>query len=485
MRMLKGPIHLLLVLTAALLVFTAALLGACATVSAERVQSEVGQIASSRLSQPIDWNAGSPEDRKVRDTVQKMLADELTVDEAVAIALVNNRDMRATLARAKVARAELVQAGLLDNPVFGVSILKGDSGTETEFSIFEDFLTIFMLSARRKLAGAELERTRLEVAQAALDLTAEVKRTYYALVGDRQAIELFAQVLDSTEAATELARRQYDAGTLSLREQALQQSFHAQAALEGARAEAQFASDREKLNRLLGLWGGDTAWKLPARLPEVPEALPATAELESKAVSDRLDLAAHRAEVEAVHMALDYTKQTRWLSVVGIGFGVKREPDGSYSRGPSLDLGLPVFHRAQGRIAGLEAQLQDSENRYAQLAIDVRAEVREASTRLAAAHGSVRHYRDAVLPLADRVVEETLKFYNGMLIGVYDLLLAKQSQINAARDYIGAWRDFWVAWSDLERALGGTLQAASAAAPATSPPPPAPADNGQHQHGEQ
>jgi cobalt-zinc-cadmium efflux system outer membrane protein len=444
------------------------LVGACATVSAERVQSDVSEKVAARMSQAADWNIGSPEDQKVRDTVQKMLADELSVDEAVAIALINNRDMRATLARAKVARAELVQAGLLDNPVFGVSILKGDSGTEAEFSIFEDFLNVFTLSARRKLAGAELERTRLEVAQAALSLTAEVKRTYYALVADRQAIELFAQVLDSTEAAAELARRQYEAGTLSLREQALQQSFHAQSALDGARAEAQFAVDREKLNRLLGLWRGETAWKLPALLPEVPDVLPAIAELESKAVSNRLDLAARRAEVEVIHMALDYTKQTRWLSAVGIGFSVKREPDGSYSRGPDLELGLPVFDRGQARIARLDAVLQDAESRYAQQAIDIRADVREASGRLEAAHDSIRHYREAILPLADRVVQETLKFYNGMLVGVYDLLVAKQAQINAARDYIGAWREFWIASADLEHAVGGSLALPTATQPGSS-----------------
>ena len=113
--------------------------------------------------------------------------------------------------------------------------------------------------------------------------------------------------------------------------------------------------------------------------------------------------------------------------------------------------------------------MQEAENRYAQLAIDVRAEVREAGGRLAAAHDSIRHYREAILPLADRVVEETLKFYNGMLLGVYDLLQAKQSQINAGRDYITAWREFWVASADLEHAIGGTLTLPVATSPAASP----------------
>jgi cobalt-zinc-cadmium efflux system outer membrane protein len=456
-------------LTHGLLALTLPLLAACASLPPERIRDEVAQTVASRTSQPVDWNAGTPDERAVRDAVRKMLGDELALDEAVGVALINNHDMRARLARAQVAQADLVQAGLLDNPVFGVSILRGDSGTETELSLFEDFLNVVTVSARKRLAAADLQRTRLEVAQAALDLVAEVKRTYYALVADRQAIELFAQVTESTDAAAELARRQYRAGTLSLREQALQQSFHAQSSLEAARAEAAFNSDRERLNRLLGLWGEETSWRLPARLPEVPAELLAVSQLEQEAVRQRLDLGAQRAEVEAAHLALGYTKQTRWLSALGIGFQIKRDPDGSASSGPELELGLPVFDRGQARIARLEAQLQDAESRYAQLAIDIRAEVREAGARLAAAHDSLRHYREAILPLADQVVQETLKFYNGMLVGVYDLLQAKQSQINAGRDYIAAWREFWIASADLERAVGGSL-ALPAAATQSAPP---------------
>ncbi|HWQ38180.1 MAG TPA: TolC family protein [Burkholderiales bacterium] len=473
-------------LTRILVVLTLPLLGACANLPGDRVQGEVAQTVSARVSRPVDWNAGVPEDRAVRQAVRAMLADELSLDEAIAIALVNNREMRARLARAQVARADLIRAGLLDNPVFGLSLLRDDAGTESELSLFEDFLNVVTLSARKKLAATDLERTRLEVAQSALDLIAEVKRAWYALVADRQAIELFVQVTDATEAAAELARRQYQAGNLSLREQALQQSFHAQSSLEAARAEAAFNADREKLNRLLGLWGEDTAWRLPDRLPDVPDRLPPAPQLENKAVDQRLDLAAQRAEVEAVHLALHYTKQTRWLSAFGIGFTVKRDPDGGTARGPELELGLPLFDRGQARIARLEAQLREAESRYAQLAIDVRAEVREAMGRLAAAHDSVRHYREAILPLAERVVEETLKFYNGMLVGVYELLAAKQAQINAARDYIGVWREFWTAWADLERAAGAALAIPAAAGDATSTQSPAarPEDQGQHQHGD-
>ncbi len=460
---------------------------ACATVSKERIAADVSETVSVRLDQTIDWNAGTPEDATIRTAVSQMLSDELTIGEAVAIALVNNRDLRATLQRTGVARADLIQAGLLENPVFGLTALSGDVGDVREYELFQELLGLFTLSARKNLAGKELQRARLEVAQSALDLAAEVKRTYYGLLADKQSIALYTQVLDATEAAAILAGRQYSAGTTSLREKALQQSFHSQSSLEGARAEARYAVDREKLNRLLGLWGAATNWTLPERLPDVPTAMQSGDKFEQRAMKERLSLAALRAEVENAYMALGYGRQTRWLSVFGIQYTVERGEDGNYSRGPKIEIGLPLFDRGKARIARLEAELSDAENRYAQLAIDVRSEVREAASRLNAAQELLLHYRSAVLPLADQVVGETLKFYNGMLVGVYELLIAKQAQIRAAGDYISVWRDFWVAWTDLELAIGTHLPAVAPSGdtvPASTLSSDSQTGHNEHEHGE-
>ena len=62
-----------------------------------------------------------------------------------------------------------------------------------------------------------------------------------------------------------------------------------------------------------------------------------------------------------------------------------------------------------------------------------------------------------MIPLREQAVAESQRFYNFMLIGVYELLQAKQDEIDAYRGYIEAVRDYWVARSDLERAVGGRL----------------------------
>jgi cobalt-zinc-cadmium efflux system outer membrane protein len=355
--------------------------------------------------------------------------------------------------------------------VLSLSLLYGDPGTITEAGIVQDVIGLLSLSVRKKIAGAQADRVIAQASQRVLDLAAQVKAQYYTVVGDAQAVELAGQVVESTGAAAELARRQLQAGNLSRREQAMQQAFHAQNALELAQAQARLAMDREKLNELMGLWGADTQWSVPQRLPELPRTLPALASVEETAVSQRLDLEAARKEAEAAAQALHLTRQFRFLSSLGLGVAYKREPDGEKFFGPEIELGLPIFNQGQGRIARAQAESASAAAGVAAMAVEIRAQARTARAQVMAASDSVRHYERALLPLQQSIVEETLKFYNGMLVGPYDLLLAQQSQVQTAGRYIEAKKAFWHAWVDLERALGGRVELPDSAHETSEPVP--------------
>jgi outer membrane protein, heavy metal efflux system len=463
----------------------ALLLASCAAVQPDARMPAVQSLVTERTGQSVTWSQGGEAEVPAREAVRALLKQPLSADAAVQIALLYNQRMQASLRNLGIAQADLVEAGLLANPVFSASALFQDAGTEIEVNVVQDFVSVFALSARRKIGETGAERVTFEVAQSALDLAAEVRAQYYRVVGDAQSLALSRQVVRATEAAAELAQRQYAAGNLSKRDQSLQQAFYAQTLLEVALAQSQFDADREKLNRLLGLWGADTAWKIPDRLPAVPAALPSLANVEKLAVSRRLDLAAARKEVDGIAQTLDLSRQLRWLSPLGIGVKFKHDADGERSYGPEIELGLPLFDRGQARIARLEAQRQRAEAQMTALATDIRSEARTAAAHVNVLHQSVRHFEQALLPLQQTVVTETLKFYNGMLVGVYDLLLASQGQIQTGRQYVATSRDFWLAWTELEHVAGGVLQA-----PAANQPPPALNSNApslegdEHQHGD-
>jgi cobalt-zinc-cadmium efflux system outer membrane protein len=459
-------------------VFMSALSG-CASVQRDARFPEVRDAVGRRVEKNVSWNQDSEQDHRAQEAVHRLLQQELTADAAVQIALLNNRNLQATYESLGIAQADLVEAGLLENPVFSISVYSGDPGTIIEASIIQDFVSLFSLSARKKIGEAAAQRATLEVSNKVVDLARQVQGQYYTVVGDAQALELARQVVVATEAAAELAERQRAAGNLNRRDQSVQQAFYAQTLLEVAQAEVQLAADRERLNRLMGAWGQDVGWTIPSRLPALPAALPALEQVEARAVSDRLDLAAAKADAEAATRALDLATQFRYLGPFGIGVAYKREPNDGVFIGPTVELGLPIFNQHQAGIARATAESRRSQERVAALAVEIRSEAREASTRLAATYAMVQHYEKVMLPLQQSIVSETLKFYNGMLVGVYDLLLARQAQVQTARQYVSASRDFWLAWTDLERAVGGRIPVPAATSD-KAPDEPAPS----HQHGD-
>jgi outer membrane protein, heavy metal efflux system len=460
----------------------------CASVPKDAGFSDVRRTVAGRLDQEPEWPRTDQERERVRTPVKELLANELTADNAVRIALLNNRALRVEYARLGVSQADLVQAGLLQNPVLRISRISGDAGYELTIDVVQDLVGLLTLSARRNVTSSLLESVKLQVAQEALRLAADVKVAYYTLEGDEQALELFQTAIDATQAAAELAKRQRDAGNLNRREQTLQQAFYAQTVLQASRAEVQIRADRERLNRLMGLWSSDTEWRLPKRLPEVPKTIPGFPRLESLAVEQRLDLAAARKEVEAVAQVLALNRNRRFLNTLGIGYEFFRDTDGSKLSGPVLEFSVPLFDRGQARIAGQQARLERSMESFAALAVNIRSELREARDRLLLAHQQLDFYRDVLLPQQQIILDETVYRYNGMLLGVYELLQVKQGQLNTAREYIETLRDYWVAHAELERVAGGRLPASLAeTAPRSASPAPtetAPAQEHQHQPGD-
>lgn len=460
----------------------------CAALPPDAGFADVKQAVNARTQAELRWSHDVRENSEVQDAVRQMLADGLSVNEAVQIALVNNRNLQAEYEKLGLSQADFVEAGLLANPVLGFSRKSGGSGAERETTVTQEFLGLVTLAARRKTAQAAFEASKLRVADAVLRLAAEVKTAYFAVEGDEQALELFRTAADATQAAAEFAERQRSAGTMHRLNQTMQQSFYAQTLLEVARTEAQIRADREKLNRLLGLWGQDTQWQLPRRLPDLPDKLPDGATLEATAVEMRFDLVARSREIEAIAQARDFNARYRLLSALGIGYTVTRGADGETLKGPQIEIGLPLFDRGQARLRRLDAELTRAEQQLYAAAVDLRSEVREARDRLVATHAEAKYVHDVLLPLQQTILNETLLRYNGMLVGVYDLLLAKQSQLNTARDYVRATRDFWLAYVEVERLVGGRLPddyPRPAIAAATSAPSAAPTAEPKHSHGEQ
>lgn len=442
--------------------FTAGLTLAGCAVPIKGGFSDVEKITEDRLNQRIHWIQGMPEDAQVELVIDSLLVNELSVDAAVQIALLNNRTLQSQYEALGIAQADLVQAGLLKNPVFeaGVRISNSaSSATNTELGLVQNFLDILVRPARKGLATAQFEEAKIRVGNAVLNLAYDTKSAYYMLQGAMHITTMLRTAVEATATAAEFARRQQAAGNLSDLEYAVQQTLYEQIRLDLVANEAMVLDNRERLTRLMGLWGPQTDWRISDRLPDLPSDEVPLDHLESLAVSRRLDLAAMRWEIEALARALSITVHWRYVPLIDVGVNTEKESDGERVTGPTVSIELPIFDQGQAKVAHAEALLRQARQRMTARAIEIRSEARVARNRLLVSRAIAVHYRTTLIPLREQIVAESQRFFNFMLIGAYQLLQAKRDEIEAYQDYIEAVRNYWVARSEVERVAAGPITA--------------------------
>jgi cobalt-zinc-cadmium efflux system outer membrane protein len=462
-------------------------LAGCASVSAERGHDQVARLVEQRIGKRTQWDKGPPDDARVADWLRAQLALSLGRDRAIEIALVNNPDLQVTYEELGVSQADMVQAGLLSNPTLGADLGFDASGraAEVRLSLVQDFLSLFVLPLRRRIAREQFEADVVRVGHRALEVAAEVSKEFTALQASAALLAYRRTLVEITDAALDLASRQLAAGNIGELTHATEKAAHEQAKLDLAREDLAMLEHRETINRLLGLWGATTAWTLAEQLPGLPDAEPRLEHLESLAIRQRLAVDSARRQAVLMGKAVDLARTSRLFGRIEIGIDAHRDPDGPRVLGPNLSLELPLFDQRQAYIARLEAERRQQERRLAALAIDARSEVRLAQGRLMANRRVAAHYRDVVLPGRKQILDLTQLHYNGMLTSLYQLLAAKREEVEAQRGYLEALRDYWIARADLERAVAGRLTTPGTPVPAEHAVPPAssPSEETHHHHG--
>ncbi|MFJ5383197.1 TolC family protein, partial [Cupriavidus sp. CER94] len=396
------------------------------------------------------------------------LAKPLDADAAIQVALLNNAGLQAQYADLGIAEADYVQATRLPNPGFSFSRKTSGDELKIDRAVTIGLMNLLALPFAARIEEGRFAQTRLAVADATLRRAEATRRAWVQAVAAEQAARYADQVRRAAETGALFARDLARAGNVSALDHAREQAFYADAAAQLARARERALSAREQLTRELGLWGADIAYTLPDRLPDLPRARPAMQDLEGYAISQRLDLQAGRLQLDSLSRSLGLTRATRFISVLDVSYLHNSETSRPRETGYGIDIEVPLFDWGGARVARAEAVYMQAAARLAEQAINARSMVRETYAGYQARYDIALHYRDEVVPLRKRIVDESLLRYNGMLVSVFELLTDAREQVNAVNGYLDAQRDFWLADADLRGALGGRLpDAAAAPTPAT------------------
>lgn len=157
---------------------------------------------------------------------------------------------------------------------------------------------LLLMPAVQQLENRRFAQAQTQTAQQVLQLASRTRKAYVEALAAKQATRYMAQVMQAAEASAELARPHGRWATSTSCSRPANKASMPTPPRPGPRPAPAEAATRERLIRLLGLWGDQTAFQLPDRLPDLPPTVRDLPDVERTAIAQRLDVQAARLATE-------------------------------------------------------------------------------------------------------------------------------------------------------------------------------------------
>lgn len=388
----------------------------------------------------------------------ELLSTTLDQTNAIELALVNSPAVQQMLASHWEDSSTIATTSGIPNPVFEFSRLSSDSLLEIERVLSIGLLDLVRLPMQRDNARRQLKDRQLQLTSEIINRVTEIRKAWVAAVVAQQNQHYAEQVFSSAEASAELAANMQSIGNFNAISRARQQAFYADAATGLTVSRHRALATREQLIRLLGL---DLAQReelqLPNRLPDLPTEPVSFAEVTTTAAGSRLDVAMAVSRVESVSaqqgiklladatdLELALERNTEWS-----------DGERESVRGYELGIEVPIFNGINQLRDRLNAQSLAAANALEQVTRAANSHLREAYSAYRSSYDIAKHYRDEVVPLQQMVSEENVLNYNGMLIGIFELLADSRKQIQTVQQSINAAGQYWMSEAALRASMIG------------------------------
>ncbi len=435
-------------------VLIAALVCGCASTS---IDDDVRQVSGyAHLDLPKDVST-SEVDPETNDDVRELLKNPLDADTAVRIALLNNRDLRASLRDLGIERGQLVQAGLVPNPTFQFDLRKSTKqGLPLQKDYYVEYeVTKAVLTPKRAgVAESELDAARYRVASEVVGKAYETRAAFYGLVAAEQRFVIAQKNLDTLAAARDAAHAMADAGNVPNVDLANQIAAYESARARTGEIELELLEHREEMQTLLGLSGPETDWTAIASFAALPDDSGVPSDIEKQTIVASLDLAETKKRLEAVAKRTGLSRAAGWLPDIIVD-GHLEQDFAYWERGGGAAIKIPIFDHNQGLTAAYQAEFDGLMERYHGLATTLRRAARRARNHVVSAYTRAKQYELTIGPARDNVLEQTLLQYNAMQVGVFQLIQARTQQLDTELARIETVREFWTARAAMDALLAG------------------------------
>ena len=392
--------------------FAAFALGACAARGTAPGRTDVGDAIRERAGATIRTEPGAP---GLPQGVS--LDDGLTMEEAVAVALWNSPAFEATLTELGLARADLVEAGMLRNPV--LSLLFPWGPKQLEWTLQFPAEVLWQRPRRMAMASANARAVGERLVFEGLRLVAETRQAFVDAGAVDLRARLAAENLSLTERIAGIADARLRAGDISELEARAARADAAQ-----GRAAVRALEHEQTLSRIALAYRLGLEPPPPFTLvldPQTPACAPAEGLLED-AVRARPDVRAAEIVVEAAGQRAKW-ERSRILTLMATLDANAKGSEG-YEMGPGIVAELPILSRNNGPVARAVAELDRASRTYLALRAQVALEVRTASVRMAQAQEAWTIWTREIVPeleIEQRQAERAYQAGEAPLISLLDV----------------------------------------------------------------
>lgn len=435
---------------------------------------------------------------------------ELTEDVAIDLALTNNRALRADIEMIGQAKAELIQAGLLSNPMLTAMLRFPEAGgrASLEFGLVKDFADLWLIPSRKRAAQSTLQNRLLSFTDNAVALVGDVRTMYAMLQYLERAVELQVENIEILRQAIDVAEARLRSGSNTQLDVNLLEGRRLQAELDLLQLRNERRTTQLSLLRLMGTATASTEWHTTQLAMAQADWNVGENILIEWGLRQRLDIQAAGWEVEAA-LAEFQQQKLRLIQSFGVGISGERmarrglpgrniaadtarasiangqltapeiEPRSArrearsqeidFVLGPVIEVPLPIFDQNQAQVARAQYRARELHERYCELEQRTAEQIRSSLVSRQTAAKRLDIYESSLLPLQHSNLQVAETAYQAGRESILTVLLAQQELIQARLGEAAAIRDERTATANLERELGGRLPPPKEPAPATQP----------------
>ena len=378
------------------------------------------------------------------------IEDGLSIDEAVAIALWNNPDFQVALTSLGIARADLIEAGTLKNPVFSLLFPWGPK--QLEFTLTWAVDAIWQRPKRIANARLNGEAAAQQLVAGGLRVVADVRLAFFeALVSDRR-LALTADLAGYSAQAAKLAEGQLRAGEISEFEASLARADALR--LEATRLSRVTAREVAvvRLRALLGLEAAAPALRLIEPAVMVTDECGTGTMLVESALAARPEVRAAELQMEAAGARAGLEQAKIWNLTASLDANARGSQ--GFEMGPGLAVELPILNQNQGGRARAAAEIEQTARRYIAVRSTIAAEVAAAFAGLTEARATASLLGDEVAGVLTRARGQAEGLFKAGEISLLDLLMTRQRLIDIEATRLDAAFAVNRAVVRLEQAIG-------------------------------